>query len=58
MKNPDRHIQSNLSEDTAIQTMGLSRKFGQLTAVDRIDLRVKRGQIFGLLGPNGAETIA
>lgn len=34
--------------------MNLTRKFGQLTAVDRINLSVGHGQIFGLLGPNGA----
>jgi len=40
--------------DTAIQTHKLSRKFGNLTAVDGIDLQVEAGQFFGFLGPNGA----
>jgi len=34
--------------------MDLVRKFGQQTAVDRINLTITYGQIFGLLGPNGA----
>ncbi|MGA2484028.1 MAG: ABC transporter ATP-binding protein [Candidatus Acidiferrales bacterium] len=38
----------------AIVTEGLSRHFGELVAVDRIDLRVEAGQFFGFLGPNGA----
>jgi len=33
---------------------GLTRRFGDLTAVDSLDLEVKEGEIFGLLGPNGA----
>ena len=40
--------------DIAIQTEKLTRKFGALTAVDAIDLRVQAGQFFGFLGPNGA----
>ena len=39
---------------TVIQTDGLTRVFGELVAVDRLDLTVDRGVIFGLLGPNGA----
>jgi ABC-2 type transport system ATP-binding protein len=39
---------------TAIQLRGLTKKFGDLTAVDHIDLDIRRGEIFGLLGPNGA----
>ncbi|HUL04335.1 MAG TPA: ATP-binding cassette domain-containing protein [Gemmatimonadales bacterium] len=37
-----------------IETQGLTRIFGELVAVDRLDLAVERGVIFGLLGPNGA----
>jgi len=40
--------------DTAIATEKLTRRFGPLTAVDAIDLRVQAGQFFGFLGPNGA----
>jgi ABC-2 type transport system ATP-binding protein len=38
----------------AIQTFSLSRKFGELVAVDSIDLSIKEGELFSLLGPNGA----
>jgi len=40
--------------DIAIRTEQLTRRFGSLTAVDSIDLRVNAGQFFGFLGPNGA----
>jgi len=38
----------------AIRTEQLTRRFGALTAVDSVDLRVSTGQFFGFLGPNGA----
>jgi ABC-2 type transport system ATP-binding protein len=38
----------------AIQTFSLSRKFGDLIAVDGINLSIKEGKLFSLLGPNGA----
>src|SRR5271170_4303401 len=40
--------------DIAIATDKLTRRFGALTAVDGVDLRVQAGQFFGFLGPNGA----
>src|SRR5271170_780609 len=43
-----------LMETAAIQTHGLTRRFGALTAVDNVALRVAPGQFFGFLGPNGA----
>ena len=38
----------------AIETLGLSRSFGGIKAVDALDLRVERGTFYGFLGPNGA----
>ncbi len=38
----------------AIETRGLTKRFGGVTAVDHVDLRVEAGEFFGLLGPNGA----
>ena len=38
----------------AIETRSLTRRFGDFTALDRLDLSVPRGEIFGLLGPNAA----
>src|ERR1700688_3884339 len=40
--------------DAAIVTEKLTRRFGNLTAVDGVDLTVAAGQFFGFLGPNGA----
>jgi ABC-2 type transport system ATP-binding protein len=37
-----------------IETRGLTRRFGNLTAVDHLDLTVAPGEIFGLVGPDGA----
>jgi ABC-2 type transport system ATP-binding protein len=41
-------------DSPAISTQGLKRRFGALTAVDDVNLRVAAGQFFGFLGPNGA----
>ncbi len=38
----------------AIETSSLTKKFGSAKAVDRLDLRVPEGSIYGFLGPNGA----
>jgi ABC-2 type transport system ATP-binding protein len=39
---------------TAIQTAGLTKRFGERAAIDSVDLQVPRGSAFGFLGPNGA----
>jgi ABC-2 type transport system ATP-binding protein len=39
---------------SSIETEGLTKRFGSLTAVDRLSFKVEGGEIFGLLGPNGA----
>jgi len=38
----------------AIEVRGLTKRFGDFTAVDAISFRVAQGEIFGMLGPNGA----
>jgi len=38
----------------AIETHGLTRRFGKVTAVDDLNLQVPAGALFGLIGPNGA----
>jgi ABC-2 type transport system ATP-binding protein len=38
----------------AIKTRALTKKYGEFTAVDKLDLQVRPGEVFGLLGPNGA----
>jgi len=40
--------------ELVIQARGLSKRFGELTAVDRLDLQVRRAEVFGFLGPNGS----
>ena len=38
----------------AVETEGLTKKYGDLTALDGLTLEVEEGELFGLLGPNGA----
>jgi ABC-2 type transport system ATP-binding protein len=40
--------------DVVLRTVGLTRRYGKLIAVDNLDLDVRRGQIYGFLGPNGS----
>ncbi|MFL6209472.1 MAG: ABC transporter ATP-binding protein [Pyrinomonadaceae bacterium] len=40
--------------DIVLQTEGLTKRYGGRVAVDRLSLRVERGDIYGFLGPNGA----
>jgi ABC-2 type transport system ATP-binding protein len=40
--------------ELAIETNSLTKRYGSLTAVNKLDLKVKRGTIHGFLGPNGA----
>lgn len=47
-------FKSSMDADSSIATEGLSRRFGELVAVDCVNLRVAPGQFFGFLGPNGA----
>jgi ABC-2 type transport system ATP-binding protein len=43
-----------LNRDVAVQASALTRKFGDLTAVESVTLTINQGEIFGLIGPNGA----
>jgi len=40
--------------DTAIRIDGLTKRFGDVTAVDDLDVEITKGEVFGFLGPNGA----
>src|SRR3954463_5433696 len=42
------------STDLAIDVTGVTKRFGEKTVVNAIDLQVRRGEIFGFLGPNGS----
>jgi len=37
-----------------LETQGLTKRYGRLTAVDAVSLSVEKGQVFGFLGPNGS----
>ena len=47
-------VSEQVDSGLAIETTGLTKRFGARTALDGIDLRVPRGSAFGFLGPNGA----
>ena len=40
--------------DSVIQTMDLTKKYGEYPALNRLDLTVNKGEVLGYLGPNGA----
>ena len=48
---PPRDTSAN--PEIAIEAHGLTRRFGSFTAVDRVTLKIERGEIFGFLGSNG-----
>jgi len=55
-------IQGELSEgregamrETVLRAEGLCRQFGRMRVVEDLSLEAKRGEIVGLLGPNGSE---
>ncbi|WP_019505502.1 ABC transporter ATP-binding protein [Pleurocapsa sp. PCC 7319] len=43
-----------MSQELAIATYGLTKRFERHLAVNEIDLRIKSGEVYGLIGPNGA----
>lgn len=43
-----------MTDEPAIRARGLTKRFGDYTAVDDLDLTVPRGRIYGFLGPNGS----
>lgn len=48
-------LQMEATDQTAIiELEGLTKRYGDMTAVDHLNLRISKGEIFGLLGPNGA----
>ena len=54
IKNTNGSDQTRSTEDLAIHTTGLTTTFGDVTAVDDLNLAVEKGEVFGFLGPNGA----
>ena len=43
-----------MSDELAIDVRGMTKRFGNRTVVDHIDLQVRQGEIYGFLGPNGS----
>jgi ABC-2 type transport system ATP-binding protein len=43
-----------MNGEVVLRTDGLAKRFGEVRAVERVDLEVRRGEVFGFLGPNGA----
>lgn len=43
-----------MNTETAIQTLNLSKSFGNNVAVDNLNLEIQKGELFGLVGPDGA----
>lgn len=46
--------QENVRTSTIVETQNLTKRYGNLTAVDQLNFHLEQGEIFGLLGPNGA----
>ncbi|MFM7886891.1 MAG: ABC transporter ATP-binding protein [Pseudanabaena sp.] len=57
-ENTDRYtnqaLDRNQDEHLMLETRSLTRDFGQMRAVNQVNIQVKAGEVFGLLGPNGA----
>ena len=45
---------ARVSDAPPVEARGLVKRYGEITAVDHVDLTVERGDVFGYLGPNGA----
>jgi ABC-2 type transport system ATP-binding protein len=47
-------VDSEMSPETVIQTTDLTKQYGDFLAVDHLTFQVRKGEIFGFLGPNGS----
>jgi ABC-2 type transport system ATP-binding protein len=54
MRSQPAEAPSSTDDGAAIEASGVTKRFGERTAVDGVDLFVPRGSAFGFLGPNGA----
>jgi ABC-2 type transport system ATP-binding protein len=51
---PERRHAAPADPRSVIVARGLTKRYGEFTAVDKLDLEIRPGEVFGLLGPNGA----
>lgn len=51
---PSRSRETKVEPEVLLEVEGLSRRFGGLTAVDNLNLTLMKGEILGLIGPNGS----
>src|SRR4249920_1808720 len=54
MSHPPGSVNQVSHSEVLVRARGLTKKFGEFTAVDGIDFDLRRGEAFGFLGPNGA----
>ena len=47
-------INSQNQQEVILRTTGLTKKFGKRTAVNNLNLEIRKGEVFGFLGPNGS----
>lgn len=47
-------VDASTTTTPVIAARGLTKRYGDMVAVDRLDLEIRQGEVFGLLGPNGA----
>jgi ABC-type multidrug transport system ATPase subunit len=50
----ERVVKNDSESKNVLEVKGLTKRYGEVTAVDGIDLEVHEGEIFGLVGLNGA----
>jgi gliding motility-associated transport system ATP-binding protein len=51
---PPDDAPARATDAPAISAVGVSKRYGSVTALDRLTLDIRRGEVFGLLGPNGS----
>lgn len=55
LNTPDTAVKGKaVREDYTVETQGLTKRYGKITAVEGLDLTINRGEVYGFLGPNGA----
>ena len=53
-KNKEKDVKANNKVTNVIEFINLSKYYGNTCGIDKLNLKITKGQIFGFLGPNGA----